>query len=125
MNNKVNLFDFIFDSIISLNNYLGIKTKMTISSSLSIDHNLKSKYKVIEICKNMKADIYINSIGGIELYDKKEFQSSQIRLDFLKSKSIVYRQFDQDFIPWLSIIDVMMFNSKLEITEYLNNYELI
>lgn len=124
MNNKDNLFDFIFDSIISLNKYLDIKTKMVISSSLSIDHNLKSKYKVIEICKNLKADVYINSIGGVELYDKKEFQSNYIKLNFLKSKPIVYKQFNNDFIQWLSIIDVMMFNSKSKIDEYLNSYEL-
>ncbi|MFX1555854.1 MAG: WbqC family protein, partial [Promethearchaeota archaeon] len=29
-----------------------------------------------------------------------------------------------EFIPWLSVIDVMMFNSKEDIYKFLNQYEL-
>ncbi len=37
---------------------------------------------------------------------------------------IKYKQFNNEFVPWLSIIDVMMFNSKEQIQEYLNKYTL-
>jgi hypothetical protein len=124
-NPETNLFKFIYDSIVSINNYLEIKTPIIISSTVDMDHTLKSQDKVLSLCKKQNADIYINSIGGVELYDKETFKKNNIELNFIKSNPIQYKQFNNEFTSWLSIIDVMMFNSKQQIKEYLNNYTLI
>jgi len=124
-NPEVNLFRFIYDSIILINDYLGIKTPIVISSTIDTDHALKSQDKVLSLCKEQNADIYINSIGGTELYNKEIFKQNQIKLNFIKSNPIQYKQFNNEFVPWLSIIDIMMFNPKEQIKEYLNNYALI
>jgi len=68
---------------------------------------------------------YINAIGGQSLYSKEKFTENGLTLNFIKSKPIVYSQFKNQFIPWLSIIDVMMFNSPDEINNMLNQYDLI
>jgi hypothetical protein len=114
-----NLFNFIYNSIFLIKEYLGIPTPIIISSSIPIDHKLKSGNKVIEICKARNADIYINPIGGLELYSKEAFKKEGIELLFLKSGEIKYKQFGSEFVPWLSIIDVMMFNSKEDIIKML------
>jgi hypothetical protein len=124
-NSEVNLFRFIYDSIVLVNEYLDIKTKVIISSTIDIDHTLKSQDKVLAICKERNATQYINSIGGVELYNKEIFKQNNIELNFIKSNLIQYKQFNNEFIPWLSIIDVLMFNSKEEINKYLNEYTLI
>lgn len=124
-NPEKNLFKFIYDSIVLINDYLAIKTPIVISSSINADHTLKSQDKVLSLCKAQKADVYINSIGGVELYDKAIFKQNGIKLNFIKSDPIKYKQFNNEFISWLSIIDVMMFNSKEQIQEYLNKYTLI
>lgn len=124
-NPEVNLFRFIYDSIVLINEYLDIKTKVRISSTIDTDHTLKSQDKVLVICKERNATQYINSIGGVELYNKETFKQNNIELNFIKSNPIQYKQFNNEFIPWLSIIDVLMFNSKEQIKEYLNNYTLI
>ena len=98
---------------------------LIISSSINIDHTLKSQNKVLSLCKTQKSEIYINSIGGVDLYDKIVFEENGIKLNFIKSDPIEYRQFNNEFIPWLSIIDVMMFNNKEQIKKYLNNYKLV
>ena len=120
-----NLFEFIHTSLELLIRFLRIDTTMIISSAIDIDHTLKSQNKVIAICKNLNADIYINAIGGQDLYMPEVFRNNGIELCFLKTKSIEYKQLDNDFVPWLSIIDVMMFNSKKEIKKMLNAYSLI
>lgn len=121
-----NLFDYIHNSIITICQYLSIETDIKISSSIFIDHNLKSQDKVIEICKNLNSTSYINSIGGIDLYSSAEFKKNNIDLYFIKSNYFEYIQMNQNFIPWLSIVDVLMFNSLEKIKhEILNNYELI
>lgn len=118
---STNLFDFIFNALNKTLDYLSIKTKILVSSTLSVNHHLKAEEKVIAICKELHATTYINPIGGTELYSKEHFLKESIHLQFIKADNIQYKQFYNEFIPFLSIIDVMMFNSKPEITNYLNN----
>ena len=120
-----NLFGLIKNSLIKTLNYIGINTKIIQSSEIDFDNSLKNQDKVIAICNALNAKSYINPIGGIELYDKEQFNKNGTVLSFIKSKPIHYSQFDNDFIPWLSIIDVMMFNSLEEIKQMLNQYELV
>jgi hypothetical protein len=124
-NSETNLFNFIYNVINIINNYLDIKTPIIVSSTIEIDHTLKSQDKVLSLCKEQNADVYINSIGGVELYDKGIFKQNNIELNFIKSNPIQYEQYNNKFIPWLSIIDVMMFNSKEQIKNYLTQYTLI
>ena len=122
---NLNLFDFILFSLKKILSYLEVKTEIIKSSDVDIDHKLKSEKKVIEICKTLKAETYINSIGGMDLYDKNEFKMNGIHLNFIKSNDIIYKQYNNEFIPWLSVIDILMFNSKDKINEHLNNYKLL
>jgi len=122
---KNNLFRFILNALNEINNYLEIKTEIIISSSLPINHALKSEAKVLAICKTMKATHYLNAIGGLELYSKETFQSNDVELNFIKSNAIIYPQFDKEFVPWLSILDVLFFNTKEKVQEYLQQYTIV
>lgn len=122
---ETNLFRYILFSIQEICHQLAIETELVISSELAIDHSLKSQDKVIAICQNLCADIYINAIGGQALYSGQEFREKAIVLNFIKAKPIEYKQFSNEFVPWLSIIDVMMFNPPEKVKEYLDQYELI
>ncbi len=120
-----NLFKFILHSVQTLMQYLNIETNLVISSSILIDHQLKSHEKVMAICKEREADMYINPIGGLDLYDKEHFKQNNLELQFQKSNSFSYKQFSNEFVPWLSIIDVMMFNNDEQIKSALSNYLLL
>jgi hypothetical protein len=123
---EANLFKFLYQSIVRLCEVIGITTKLRISSDIAIDHNLKNQDKVLALCEAVDTDIYVNAIGGIELYSKGDFQLHGIELKFIRSKPFVYPQFDNEFVPWLSILDVLMFNSLDTIRECIHsNYELI
>jgi hypothetical protein len=121
-----NLFKFIFNSLHEVTAYLGIENKFVVSSAVPIDHeNLKGQDKVLAICKAQGADHYTNSIGGQELYDKAAFEYEGVDLKFIKMGDVRYQQLGNEFVPALSIIDVMMFNSPETIQEMLGKYELI
>lgn len=122
--NEKNLFNYIYHSMQRVVEYLEIDTKIIPSSTLDIDHQLKAEKRVIAINKILNADHYINAIGGLALYNKDKFAKVGIRLNFLKTGDIEYRQFNNKFVPNLSIIDIMMFNSKDEIKEMLNRHTL-
>lgn len=120
-----NLFEFNYNSLTETLSYLSISTKITVSSSIKIDHQLKSEEKVLAICKVQNATNYINPIGGIELYSKERFELNGIKLEFQKSNPIIYSQYKNEFVPWLSILDVLMFNTKEEVKIFLNDYQLL
>lgn len=117
--NKDNLFDFLMSTLIETRDYLEIKTPFVISSEINIDHSLKAEGKVLAICREMKSSIYINPNGGVELYDKNRFAENNIQLKFLRTNQFEYKQFSEEFVNYLSIIDVLMFNTKETVREYL------
>lgn len=117
--------DFNYYSISKINNYFGVKTEIISSSSIYGNNELKAHNKILDICLKEKASIYINPIGGLELYNKKDFTEKKIELFFIKSDDIRYSQFANDFAPWLSVIDVMMFNSSQTIKTFLEQYTLV
>lgn len=121
-----NLFNFILNSLLQTQVFLEIPTPLIVSSTINIDHSLKGQEKVLAICKARRATIYINPIGGVELYKKEEFRENGIDLLFLRTTNVAYKQFEHEFVPFLSILDVLMFNSKEKVREYLTTgYELI
>ena len=111
LNESNNLFAFLYSSIINICKHLEISTDINISSNIVINHDLKNQEKVIAICKAVGAATYVNSFGGIDLYSKAKFDAIGIDLQFIQSLPFQYRQLDEKFVPWLSIIDVLMFNS--------------
>ena len=115
----------IYETVLDICDYIGIKTKILLSSNINKNNELKAEEKVIDIVKNLGGTTYINAIGGQELYDKDIFAKSNIELKFIKTLPYEYKQFNNEFVPNLSIIDILMFNSKEEVKELLNKYELI
>jgi len=111
-------------SILRVCEYLNFNKEFG-SSDIYNNNNLKSSERIIDICKKENADTYINPAGGKELYSKSIFKDNGIDLFFLKSLNTVYKQFNNDFIPSLSIIDVLMFNSPKSLNNLLEQYELI
>ena len=110
--NEKNLFRFIYNSIIELRDHLGIHTPVVISSTVTIPEGQKSQDKVLAYCRQLGATGYLNPIGGVELYERQIFAQAGIGLNFLKSTLTPYAQFGNEFVPALSIIDVLMFNSR-------------
>jgi hypothetical protein len=120
-----NLFAYIYNALVCTCQYLGVTTPLRVSSSVEIDHGLKGQDKVIALAKAVGATTYVNMIGGSELYDRGEFAAQGVKLTFLRPKPLEYRQFGGDFVPWLSIVDVLMFNSLDAIRAHIStNFEL-
>lgn len=119
-----NLFEFIFASIKVLCKALQIDTELTVSSFIECDHDLSSQDRVLAICDALEASTYINNIGGNTLYDKLAFAQHGIDLKFIECLPMSYDQRNNEFIPYLSIIDVLMFNGIERTRQHLNRYTL-
>jgi hypothetical protein len=120
-----NLFRFLHHSIRATCEFLDIRTEIRVSSSIDIDHALKKQSKVLALCRAVGGRTYVNASGGMDLYSREDFQSHGIDLKFIRSKPFEYKQFGSAFVPMLSIIDVLMFNSIEDVRNCISrNYEL-
>jgi hypothetical protein len=123
---RENLFEYVHGSVVEVCRYLGIETRIVPSSSILIAPALKAEERVLALCKAAGASLYVNAIGGQGLYSREQFEARGMELKFLKSHAITYTQFGDPFVPSLSIVDVMMFNSVAKIREFLETgYELV
>jgi hypothetical protein len=105
-----NLFGYVHHSLLALCRHLGIATEIRVSSTVAIPACAKGQDKVLALCGALGASTYRNAIGGLELYNGQDFQRAGIELQFIRARPWEYPQFGQPFVPWLSILDVLMFN---------------
>ena len=120
-----NLAKLLGNSLIEVAKYLEIETEFVYSSDVEKNNSLRAQDKILHICTLLGAKQYINAIGGQELYDKESFDSQGLKLNFIKSELPPYKQFNNEFIPGLSIIDVLMFNSVEDVNLMLDKYTLV
>lgn len=117
---------FNFIGIRTICEHIGITTTLISSSEPYANTELRGQNRILDICKKENAQFYINPVGGMELYDREMFGKVGISLNFIKSKLPNYKQFKFEFIPALSIIDVIMFCEPEYIkTSLLNAYEIL
>lgn len=117
--------DLAHYSLVELNQYLGLTTRLVPSSSVYNNVELKAQERILDICRQEGATRYINPIGGTELYDKPSFAEAGIELNFIRTNRVEYAQFKNEFIPYLSILDVLMFNDVEQTRHLLGAYELV
>jgi hypothetical protein len=104
--------------------YLGMPVSVVESAAIYGNSHLKGQDRVIDTCLAERADDYVNASGGQALYAREAFLARGIRLHFISTGPIEYRQFDGPFVPSLSVIDLLMFNAPEEARALLKRYEL-
>ena len=125
MTDTVKISELACNSIKTVCNYLGIKTYLVKASEFDVSDDLNAAYRVIWFNKKLNSNHYINTSYGESLYSKEVFEKHDIKLNFLQTKDIRYIQYGNEYVQDLSIIDVLMFNSKSEVMSLLDQYELI
>ena len=123
--NSDSLSCYLRDCIFDILNLLEISTQITVSSSLYNNSDLSASERVMDICRKENAHSYVNAIGGRHLYNKKIFSTNGIELFFLRSKPIRYAHFTENFVPNLSIIDVLMHLGTKKTKAILTDFEII
>ncbi|MBR5042780.1 MAG: WbqC family protein [Bacteroidales bacterium] len=127
------LIDILELSIKEICAYLGITTKFIRTSSLEGNSLFRREYRVYDFCSRLGADRFINAIGGQALYSKEEFKARGVTLNFIHStmppydQSLHYSRYSTKnaFVPGLSVLDAIMFNSREALHDMLGMYELI
>ena len=108
--------------------YLGLEKRFHYSSNMGLSNPEWGRAdRLIAITQSLGSKHYINAKNGDTLYDKSYFQSQSCQLNFLQPSLPPYQQGLKnglDFIPGLSIIDVLMWNDKSEVQKMLLEFDL-
>lgn len=119
------LDEFLVHSLREVVRYLSLEVEIVGTSRIYNNACLKGQERILDICRQERADIYINPIGGFDLYDKSRFLDQGVQLLFLRSRPIVYPQGKGEHVPWLSILDVLMYNSPATVRQLLTERDLL
>jgi WbqC-like protein len=120
-----NLSTYLSSQLKVIASFMGINAEFVVASRSYEDNDLSGQARILDICKREGATTYINLQGGQALYERTLFTQCGIDLKFLIPSNVEYTQFGSVCVPWLSIIDVMMFNSQDQLRTLLNKYELV
>ncbi len=122
------IFEKKFQYLVDLNteiikfimNELEIKSKIVFSSELEISK--KGSDRVLDICKAVDADHYITGTFWAESnLMVEEFKKSNIDVEFQKFQHPIYKQIHGEFIPEMSIIDLLFNEGRKEAKKILQN----
>lgn len=118
--------DLAATSVIKTWQYVGLEKRFHFSSQLGVSKDLERAERLMAITRHLGSNQYINAKNGQELYQKEYFAEQGFQLNFLNQSLPAYFQGGQnDFVPGLSMIDVLMWNSKEDIKNMLSTYSLI
>jgi hypothetical protein len=112
-------------SLADIMEYLGEAVDLRNASGITYDRSKSAPDKLLSICAECGAQYYVNSIGGQEIYSKEYFAKRDVGLSFLKMKEVAYNQGSDQFVPNLSIIDLLMWCDKETIRNQLEAYAVV
>ncbi|MCH7818845.1 MAG: WbqC family protein [Candidatus Marinimicrobia bacterium] len=115
------LIDLNLKLIETVQNWLGIKTRLKFASELP-ETTLKGTELILSHCRELKADEYLSGMGGKNYLEQEQFDNDNIRLEFQNYTPIVYPQRFGDFVPNLSVIDLLFNCGKDSLSRIMGNY---
>ena len=105
------LFELNSELLRQIIDWLGLKIQIIKESELNINGN--STERLVNVCKELGAETYVSGVGGKEYMNEKLFQKNNIKIEYQKFQCPTYTQiFGGDFIPNLSIIDLLFDNGS-------------
>lgn len=122
---SVRLDDFLRNSLRETLRYLSLEVEVVNTSRIYENAYLKGQDRILDICRQERADVYVNPIGGTELYDREKFLAQGTKLCFLRSRPLAYCQGRAEHVPGLSILDVLMFNDPHAARKMLTEMDLV
>lgn len=100
------LTDLNIDLIFWLKDALGIQTRFLRSSALNID--AKRTALLVNICRTLQVDHYLSPAGSNGYISEDNlFDECKIRLSYHKYEPVSYRQLHNEFVPYLSVLDLL------------------
>ena len=104
---------------------LGLGCRIAYASGIAGAVGARGVDRVLGFCAATGATTYVNSPGGMALYRDADFRAQGIALRFVKPEPDDYPQAGQPFVPWLSIVDALMFLPVDQVARRVRQFRLV
>ncbi|WP_374562135.1 WbqC family protein [Ideonella sp.] len=111
-------------SMAAVFDYLGLPFDHGFSSAHALLPELRASARVRAVCRAEGASTYINPTGGRALYDAADFERDGMALRFCAMRPVQYPQPSPAFVPYLSMLDVLMHCTPEKVVELLDACDL-
>ncbi|MBN1822254.1 MAG: WbqC family protein [Prolixibacteraceae bacterium] len=120
------LNEFNIRTIKSILKYLEITTPTLLFSEFNFEYTeVENLWDwALLMCSLLNSDAFLNAPGGLAIYSTDAFRKKNIKLGFIQHKLMPYDQKNQNFIHSLSILDVLMFNGRIETKKKINEFSI-
>ena len=116
------LSDLNIKLIHAVREWLGIDTPLKFASELP-ESTLKGTGLILSYCQELGVDVYLSGAGGKNYLEQEQFKNNNIKLEFQDFTPIVYPQRFGDFIPNLSVIDLLFNCGKESLSRIMGKYK--
>ena len=116
------LSDLNIKLIHAVREWLGIDTPLKFASELP-ESTLKGTGLILSYCQELGVDVYLSGVGGKNYLEQEQFENNNIKLEFQDFTPIVYPQRFGEFIPNLSVIDLLFNCGKESLSRIMGNYK--
>lgn len=99
-------------SLTAVHAWLELPCQIVASSAQYENQDYKGARRILDICRQEQASVYVNAPGGKDLYAPADFAALGMQLRFLQPRLAEYDQGGPAFMPGLSIIDVLMHQGR-------------
>jgi hypothetical protein len=102
-----NLYEFNYNALLKLCSLLDIDItgKMVYSSEYKLEST--STQRLIDLCKKVKADVYLSGAGGKLYQEESLYEKNHIKLEYQQFNHPIYQQTTDGFISGLSVLDAL------------------
>lgn len=123
----VSISQLAMRAVVGVFEILGVHREFIVSSERFPDtKGLERSERIVSIVKSLNGSRYFNSIGGMGLYDKSFFSSRGVELGFVEPYMKPYAQYKGiEFVPGLSVIDILMNNDLDAVKGHFISYNII
>jgi hypothetical protein len=114
-------------ALLELRELLGLRTRLVLASERAYPRSGTAQERVIRICLEEGGARYVNPIRAqsLGLYEQAAFEAAGLELSYLSTNAdLRYDQNGGTFVPDLSVIDVLMFNSPAQTRKLLDRFVL-
>lgn len=103
----VTLAELSRESILVLANYFGLAKRTQFNSSEQIRATGKSSQRLRDLCLSVGGSVYITGHGARNYLDHELFDTSGIRVEYMKYRMVPYPQLHGDFTPYVTALDLI------------------
>jgi hypothetical protein len=99
-------------SILKICDFLDLSRSTITSDSCGMHRNLSGSARLLAICKDLGADVYLTGHGGLNYLDHESFEKNGVEVHYIKYRFEQYEKLNSIYSPFVTSLDPIAYLGK-------------